>query len=374
MVIKFIFWLSLILIIYPYLIYPILVLLFPKSFRKKINPFKLFSVSMIIPARNENVKKKLKNTFELKYPENMLEVIVVNDGSKKIDSNEYKQKNLSIYTILEHSGKSIAQNFALKKAKNEIILFTDCDSFLEEEALNKLMHYFRNPEVGCVTGRLFYKEKETPTAKIENFYWRYECFLRKMESNRNMLTMGSGYFLALRKELVEEIPKDLGDDFYLPIRIIMKGFKVKYADDINCFSDLKNFKSQNQFQMRVRIISKDFRCLIKNYKILNPFKHGKYCFALISHKLLRWFVPIFALVSFIMNIFLIKQTPYNLLFYLQMSFYFSVILGWIFIRKKILFLKPIIVCYDFFLMNLASFLGIIRAILGRHIYKWEPLR
>jgi len=83
---EFLFWFSLIFIVYTYAGYPVLLFvwsrLFPRPVRKAyLKPEPM--VSVVIAARNEekNIRPRIENLVQQEYPANKLEIIVVSDGS-----------------------------------------------------------------------------------------------------------------------------------------------------------------------------------------------------------------------------------------------------------------------------------------------------
>ena len=124
---------------------------------------------------------------------------------------------------------------------------------------------------------------------------------------------------------------------------------------------------------KVRVISKDLRGLFNYRSILNPFRYPLYSWGLISHKLLRWLVPYFLVLLLVTNQFLVHTHFYQVIFILQIIFYLSALIGYLWQRNG----KPVLVFgipFFFCLVNLAALVGVARFLMGKKSGQWEPVR
>ncbi len=116
---KFVFWGSLLFIVYVYVGYPIILhflsRIFPKPIKKDvIEP----TVSIVITAYNEekHLRDKLINTLNLDYPKEKMEVIVASDASTDRTDEIVKEfQNYSVTLLRQENrrGKTAAQNRAV---------------------------------------------------------------------------------------------------------------------------------------------------------------------------------------------------------------------------------------------------------------------
>jgi len=95
---------------------------------------------------------------------------------------------------------------------------------------------------------------------------------------------------------------------------------------------------------------------------------------LISHKLLRWLVPLFLALLFISNIFLTSYLFYRILLLAQIIFYLLSFWGYIEDQRENKLNRIINVAYYFSMVNFAAFLGFCKFILGRQGNVWEKAR
>jgi hypothetical protein len=118
---------------------------------------------------------------------------------------------------------------------------------------------------------------------------------------------------------------------------------------------------QFTFQRKRRIILRSLGSLKHVYKFMNPLKKGNIFLTLISHKLLRWFMPLFLILIFVSNLLILNNKAiYVWLFGGQLLFYLS---G--------LFINPV---KYFIIVNCAALLSIFDWVRGKQITKWTVIR
>src|SRR5574338_173549 len=156
-----IFWLSIGLIVYPYVIFPVLIYLrgrlFPRPYQKaSIEPH----ISMIMSVYNEegDIRAKLENLSSMDYPADKPEVVIASDGSTDRTNEILQQFNVVKITalLLPRVRKARALNAAVEKAQGEILIFSDANSLYAPDALRKLVEPFADPSIGGVAGNQLY--------------------------------------------------------------------------------------------------------------------------------------------------------------------------------------------------------------------------
>jgi len=349
---------------------------------KKTTPIKKAritpKVTMIIPAYNEekSIGKKIEDSLALDYPQNKLEIIIVSDGStdktERIAST-YKVPKLKIFSFKERRGKTACQNFAVREATGEIIVFSDTNALYKSDAILKLVRNFADSRVGCVCGELRYlNPSEVYSGKAESLYWRYEKFLKRKESELSSLLGAAGSIYALRKNLYILIEDRLISDFIEPIRIYENGNRVVYEPEAISFEEVAP-SLKKEFKRKVRIITRSIDGLVSIRKLLNPFKYGIFSVQLLSHKLFRWLIPLFLISLFLSNLFLMDKMFHSLFLLLQVFFYLLALAGlgceWK-NKKSRLFYLPLYFC----MVNLASLIGLLNYIKGERMETWDTER
>ena len=120
------------------------------------------SITFVVPAKNEedNIGETIRRFSEVNYSKEKIEVIAINDGStdntlaemQKV-SQEVRNKGINIKVInwKINRGKREGMAEGIKRAKNEIVIFVDSDSFIDKDCVIHLVKYFSNQEVGAVS-------------------------------------------------------------------------------------------------------------------------------------------------------------------------------------------------------------------------------
>lgn len=379
---QFIFWTSIIIIIYVYIGYPILLAILNQVMNKPVKKDSTFtpSVSLIISAYNEekNIRQKIINSLDQDYPEEKFQIIIVSDSSTdRTDEiiNEYISERVILIRQSEREGKSFGLNSAMPLATGEIVVFSDANAIYKKDALKKLVRNFKDENVGYVTGEARYTEDiKDPASSCENRYWDYEIFLKKKESLIGSMVGGDGAIYAIRKQLFTPLEASDISDFLNPLQIVKKGWRGVYEPEAISYEEAAgNFSIE--FQRKNRIISRSFKAVFKVVELLNPLKYGFFSLQLISHKILRWYIPLFLILIFVSSFFLgANQSFYRILFFIQLMLYgFSLLL---YLLKPYYTFKRELIYFPYYFctVNLASLIGIINAITGRVPATWKPHR
>lgn len=171
----------------------------------KVLPF----VSIIIPAFNEEkgIYDTIKRVLKIDYPKNKYEIIVVDDGSRdktyKI-AKSIKDKNLKVYRLEKNSGKGAAMNYGLSKSIGELVVTIDADNtFVTSGALKKVIPYFNNSEVMCVSPAMGIYKPKGFLQRVQQVEYMFGVFLRKALSTINAVHITPGAFSAYRRKFFD---------------------------------------------------------------------------------------------------------------------------------------------------------------------------
>jgi len=387
-VVKFIFWLFIGLLFYSYIGYTIIILFI--SFIKRFFPSngggnkgiesEFPEVTIVIAAYNEekNVDEKVKNTFQQDYPQDKITQVWVNDcSSDKTKDLVAEYTNVTLLNQHERQGKVAAINLAMKYIKTPIVIFSDANAMLSAEAINKIVKPFSNTKVGCVAGekRILMNPIENAAATGEGIYWKYESFIKLIESTCGSTLSATGELYAIRTELFEEVKNDtILDDFIISTHVIRKGYLVKYVPDAYaCEKASANINEEKK--RKIRIAAGSFQALFRSMELLNPFKHPLFSFQFFSHKILRWFVPPVSLLLLpLLNVLILlfySQTPiYQATLIIQIFILLMIFSGWLFKDKQIS-TKWVFLPFYLFMMNISIVQGFIRYVNGKQNVKWD---
>jgi len=386
---KIIFWVFLFIILYAYIGYGILLFflvrmkrLFGKKKPKIVDPDYEPEVTLFVAAYNEKdyVDAKIKNSMSLEYPQEKVKHIWVTDGSDDGTPDILrKYEGVEVYHKDERAGKIAAMNRGLEFVKTPIVIFSDGNTMLGKESIRRIVNMFSNPKVGCVSGekRIYQKDKDT-AAGTEGIYWKYESTLKKWDAELYSVVGAAGELFSIRTELYQHVERDtLLDDFIVSLRVAKKGYTIQYDPEAYAI-ETSSANVKEELKRKIRIAAGGIQSIVRLKELLNIFKYGTLSFQYISHRVLRWtLAPIGLLVILIINAILAATTGfvnftsiYVWLFWAQILFYVSALLGW-YLENRQIKIKLLFVPYYFFIMNYAVYLGFARYLKGKQDVKWE---
>ena len=377
---EIIFWTSVAALFYVYVGYPLLVYLVslvrPRAILKSaFAP----TVTVLITAYNEerDLRQKLENTLLIDYPKEKLEILVASDCSTdRTDEivKEYQARGVKHHRQPTRQGKTMAQNAAVELATGEIVLFSDATTTYQPDVLTAMLPNFADPSVGCVAGKLIYVDDSRSTVgKGAKSYWSYETFIKKSESAACSLIGASGCLYAVRRSAYRPMYAEACSDFLICTVIYEQNLRSIYEPNAVCTEET-NRRSDKEFQMRVRVIAQTFTDLWRSRRMLNPLRSGFFAVQLVSHKVLRYAVPLFLILIAVSSALLaVSSNIYEIVFALQAVFYLTAFVGWLLERagKNIgVFAIPLY----FTLTNTASLIALYKFLSGERYAKWEPIR
>lgn len=376
----YIYWISLILIIYTFIGYPIsLEILYKLKKKKNILKDEKYepNISLIIAAHNEekSIEEKLKNILKLNYPKEKIQVIIAsdnsNDNTEKIVENfiqKNKLVNFKLYCVKKRQGKTNAQNEAVKIATGNILFFSDANSIWDSNSLKKIVRNFKDKKVAYVCGKLSYVNSfENITSNTENTYWNYDLKMREIESNFSSITAGNGAIYAIKKEDYIDInPIECHDGSY-PTLMVLKGKRAIYEKEAIAYEKAGE-NSTDEYSRKVRMGRTILTLKYSNLSKYNPFKTGLYSYFYFCHRYLRYSLYSLHILLFISNLFLINLSIfYKICFLTQVLFYSLAILGILVKTKNKLIYFP----YYYVMTIFAQLVAVKRNVLNQNKPFWE---
>jgi cellulose synthase/poly-beta-1,6-N-acetylglucosamine synthase-like glycosyltransferase len=381
------FWICFFLIVYTYLLYPVLLFL-AYSYSQIVRDWHYLTsrrdrrassrnheglprVSFLVAAYNEEscLPGKLINLRELAYPADKLEVVFVSDGSTD-RTNEILRAaegpNFRVLTLQERGGKADALNQSVEAARHEVLVFSDAATLFAPDAVQNLVRHFVDPSVGVVCGALQFEGTEE-SKQTDGVYWTYESMLRLMEARLGATLTASGAIYALRRACYQPLPPgSVLEDFLIPMNARKQGYRVLY-DPEAVGTEFAASTVGGEFTRRVRLAVGSFRALGDLLRV--PLR-GFTMLAFVSHKLLRWVVPFLLIGMLVSNVFLVNHSYYGLAMAAQAIFYLWAALGYLF-RQRMQRVRFALVGYFLLAMNLAFLVGFFRYLLGRQEVTWQ---
>lgn len=377
---KTLFWLAAAALAYAYVGYPVLVWLVarlrPRAVRRaEFEP----EVTVVITAYNEerDLASKLDNTLALDYPREKLEVVVASDcSSDRTDeiARSYAARGVRLHRQAERLGKTAAQNAAVALARGEVILFSDATTLYQPDVLRAMLPNFADPSVGCVAGKLIYVDPAaTSVGQGAKSYWGYETFLKTHESRACSLIGASGCLYAVRRSAYVPLYHEACSDFIIATKMVEQGLRAVYEPGAVCTEET-NRQADKELRMRVRVIAQTYTDLWRHRRLLNPLRGGFYAVELLSHKVMRYLVPLFLLVTLVASAALAPRSFfYAVLFAGQAVFYASALAGWLLERAGAR-VRLLSLPHYFVLANLAAVIAFYKFARGERYARWEPIR
>jgi poly-beta-1,6-N-acetyl-D-glucosamine synthase len=389
--VQILFWFLLFAVFYSYLGYGIVLglLVWIKNRLSTANNVpkshaELPSVSFVVCAFNEQdwIQNKIKDSIAVDYPRSKIEFVFVTDGSDDqtphlVESYPFPS---DVRWRLMHtpvrSGKIAAFHRAMETMQTDIVISTDANTYVNAQAVHEMVSYLSDPKVGAVAGekRVHMGAEEAAHGAGEGIYWKYESKLKQWDSELWSVVGAAGELFAIRTKLYEAVPKDtIIEDFYLTLRIAMRGYRVMYAPKAYA-TEGPSASVGEELKRKVRIAAGGIQAIVRLAPLLNPFKYGVLSFQYISHRVLRWTLAPAALpLILLINIYLVSKGShwiYNAILVCQILFYGAALLGYI-LESRSIRLKALFVPYYFCVMNYSVFAGLKRYLKGQQSVIWE---
>ena len=365
--------------VYSYFLYPLILKVLPnregvnKSVDQQLNndlPF----LSLIITVHNEagRIQEKLANTLGNDYPSELLEIIVASDFSSDETDNiveSYADRGVRLVRADQRKGKEYAQLCAIRASKGEILVFSDVATQIPVEALRILAMRFADKHVGALSSEDQFISNDGSIAG-EGAYVKYEMWLRRLESDRAGLVGLSGSFFAARREVCEDWDIYCPSDFNTALNSAKLGLVAITSPDVmGIYKDVED--TSLEYRRKMRTVIRGITAIARHPEVLNPFRMGLFSFQVWSHKIMRWGVPWFMAIFFLLTLYLQDEgIIYTLALLAQLAFYLMALGGWVSqsLRKNTL----IKILFFFVQTNLALAQATIYFLLGKRMTVWTP--
>lgn len=372
------FWLSGSMVVYTFVGYGILLTMLAWFLHRPIQRQPITpSVTLIIPAYNEEtvIAEKLDNCLALDYPQDSIEIMVVADGSTDRTCEivtGYMPRSVKLLYQPERQGKIAAMNRAAPFASGEVLVFSDANAMQEPQSIRMLVANLADPKVACVGGEKRIRKDASVQARGESAYWRYEAYLKRLDSSVNTAIGAIGELFAIRRELYQPMDSDLLiEDFVLTMQLVARGWRVVYEPGAATWEDASP-SLQGEWRRRVRMAAGGFQAVGRLKNMLNPLR-GLAAIQYISHKVLRWLAPFFMMVAFAANLGLVHLPFYRFVMVAQVAFYLAALLGYGLLCLGMRW-WPVQVPFYFCFANATSLAGFVRYVTRSQPVTWAKAR
>ncbi|RMX14988.1 glycosyltransferase family 2 protein [Legionella jordanis] len=217
-------------------------------------------VSVLIAAYNEErcIAETLRAVQKQDYP-GELQIILIDDGSVDntiVNAKSLELKNLEIIKG-KHGGKATALNQGLKRAKHDLIVTLDADTYILKDAIKEIVKKLysgpSNAETVAVAGAIYVKNSRNTlmTRILEWDFFHAIAVIKRIQSLFQGTLVAQGAFSIYLKKVLLEMggwQNTVGEDIVLTWGILSKGYRVDFAEKAICFTYVPETYKQFFFQ------------------------------------------------------------------------------------------------------------------------------
>jgi cellulose synthase/poly-beta-1,6-N-acetylglucosamine synthase-like glycosyltransferase len=378
------FWLSLFAIWYAYIGYPAVLWLASRSGMlggrsATGQDTRLPPVTMMVSAFNEEkvIAGKIENALSLDYPRELLEIVIVSDGSSDRTCElvlEYAKRGVVLRHYEGRIGKTACLNRAVPLAVGEIVVFSDANSTYEKGAVRALLRPFQDGTVGFVTGWTRYGSGEDMSAADAlGIYSKLEMITKEIESRVGSCIGADGAIFAIRKELYLPLEDYDINDLVIPLSINQQGYRGVLQREAICFEKDAG-SSKGEFHRQVRITSRTIRAIMNYRQLLNPFRFGLLSFELFSHKVCKFLVPLFLVALLVSNLILAERGGFFLAALMGQGIFYVAAGAASLVPKGSSISRMVAAARTFVVVNAAIALAWVKYLQGETYTTWSPTK
>ncbi|MEP6887899.1 MAG: glycosyltransferase [Nitrospirales bacterium] len=206
----------------------------------------------------------------------------------------------------------------------------------------------------------------------EGIYMQYERWLFERESRALTLVGADGALFSIRRALFAPLPTDtITDDFAIALGVVARGRRVVYEPAARSL-ELVVPDVRAEFRRKIRMIAGGYQTLWRYRRQFHPLTRPTVAWQLLSHKLLRWLVPVFLMAALASSFDARRNPVMALALAIQIVFYSLAWCGWV--SQTLRRWMPVYVPYYFCAVNMAAAIGLWRYLLGRQSVTWHKVQ
>jgi cellulose synthase/poly-beta-1,6-N-acetylglucosamine synthase-like glycosyltransferase len=337
-------------------------------------------VSIVVPSYNEEqaIRRTIESLLAIDYPAERRQILIVSDASTDRTDEivlEYADRGVELLRLAVRAGKTAAENAALERLRGTIVVNTDATIRIMPGSLKPLIRVFQDPTIGVASGRdVSVGDLGAEANQGESGYVGYEMWVRSLETRVGSIVGASGCFYAIRRSLHETlVPAALSRDFASALMAREQGLRAVSVEAAVCLVP-RTTSLQREFRRKIRTMARGLETLWFKRHLMNPLRHGRFAWMLLSHKLARWLVFLAAPVAVIgLMLLSLRSTAAALCLVVVLL---VMLLGAVAMRtpegKR---LPPVVAFCGFVLAShVAGFIAWTKALRGELNPIWEPTR
>jgi len=269
------------------------------------------TVSIIVPCFNEEatVEATVHSLLKLNYPSNCLSLLLIDDGSTDNTLevlNKFKDHpQITVWSKDNEGSKYSALNFGLTKVQSDLVGCLDADSFVDPEALNKILPFFEDKEVMAVTPSVRVHEPKNILQYMQRVEYISSIFVRHILSAINALYVTPGPFSIFRTRVFRELGgyrhAHHTEDMEMALRMQKNHYKIMNAPGAYVYTVAPN-KLKALYKQRVRWTYGFINNVIDYKKMLFNRKHGNVGIFILPVATFSLFTILYTTFSFIFSL------------------------------------------------------------------------
>ncbi|MCW2381392.1 MULTISPECIES: glycosyltransferase [unclassified Sphingobium] len=360
-----------VLLVWPFLIYPLILRMLPTKPVQQAGAAAPPTVSLLFCAYNEaaSLPTKIENLRALKARHPGLQILAFDDGSGDGTGDLLGQAQ-DVLTLLRgpgRSGKAHGMKQLAAMATGEILVFTDANVLLDANAIDALLPYYADPQVGGVLGSLHYDGADrSASASVGALYWRLEEHLKDIESRTGNVMGADGSIFSIRRALYPDFPDSVLDDLTVSMAVVFAGRRLIKAKDVIAREAMVAQRA-DEYRRKVRIAARSWhthrhlRPGLRRMRRLDRFKYG-------SRKIVRWFGGLWIGLAVVAALALAwRITPVAAVALVAAGLVLAM-LGAMARRG------PLAAIFDLLLAYMATLKGVLLAMRGQTFTLWTPAK
>jgi cellulose synthase/poly-beta-1,6-N-acetylglucosamine synthase-like glycosyltransferase len=371
-----------VLVAYAYVAYPLILRVLARRTPAKPQDshVALPMVSIVVPAYNEErqIQGAIEALLAQDYPADRRQILILSDASTDRTDEivlGYRDRGVELLRMPVRGGKTAAENASCALLRGEIIINSDSSVRLERTAVRRMVEAMADPDVGVASTRdVSVTDVSSSTNAAEAGYVGYEMQIRSLETRCGGIVGASGSGYAIRRDL-HRIPirDDLSRDFSSALTAHAHGYSAVSVENALCYVP-RTTSVRAEYKRKVRTIARGMETLYNNRRLLDPMRHGRFAWKLLSHKVCRWLVPASAIPATIGLLLLATANRWAIAFLmLELLIVCGALVGAMWPVGRSMPRAVSLLTFSV-AANIAVIHALLRVSLGHEDHLWEPTR
>lgn len=336
------------------------------------------SASLIVAVRNaeELLAAKLENCASLRAPGG-LEAVFISDGSTDRTAEllgAVRSPRVRVLDAPSHLGKAVALDEAVRFSVGEILVFSDADALLAEDALEHLLRPFADPLIGGVSGQRVILEERGDLVDAQRGYIAADSSVKRAETLLGSTSSNDGKLYAIRRSLYRAIEPGATDDLFNCLSVVEQGRRFVFEPRARAFIRTPSRNTRHELARRRRIVARSLHGIATKRSLLNPLRHGFFSIQLLVNKVLRRMLPLFFAGLLVASTVLAIEHPWARMVLAGLLAFLALAAA----RRPLAACGPLglasSLAYYYCVGNLGTLLGVMDFVRGRVTVKWDPIK